>query len=163
MVDFKWFVEGGPRSIPTLASKSKLLVEVKLRVWPANCVWKMGETKSGNTKKRRDTATKDKAFDQIRALALIKTQAEHLLDVMHKGTVSTNVFLRRIHNFALDMNWIPRSIIPKRQWPAVQFKDKHWFYRRFCWEESYIGKCILCMCGTGKSCRYAGTVCPSCA
>ena len=43
---------------------------------------------------------------------------------MHKGSVSTNVFLRRIHNFALDMNWIPRSIIPKRQWPAVQFKDK---------------------------------------
>jgi integrase len=32
--------------------------------------------------------------------------------------------LRRIHNFALDMNWIPRSIIPKRQWPAVQFKEK---------------------------------------
>jgi hypothetical protein len=76
---------------------------------------KMGETKSGNTKKRWDTATKDKAFDQIRTIALIKTQAEHLLDAMHKGTVSTNVFLRRIHNFALDMNWIPRSIIPRRQ------------------------------------------------
>lgn len=85
---------------------------------------KMGETKSGNTKKRWNTATKDKAFDQIRGLALIKTQAEHLLDAMHNGTVSTNVFLRRIHNFALDMNWLPRSIIPKRQWPAVQFKEK---------------------------------------
>lgn len=85
---------------------------------------KMGETKSGSTKKRWDTAMKDKAFDQIRAFALIKTQAEHFLDAMHKGSVSTNVFLRRIHNFALDMNWIPRSIIPKRQWPAVQFKEK---------------------------------------
>ena len=85
---------------------------------------KMGETKSGATKKRWDTAVKDAAFDTFRSLALIKTQAEHLLDAMHKGTVSTNVFLRRIHNFALDMNWIPRSIIPKRQWPAVHFKDK---------------------------------------
>lgn len=85
---------------------------------------KMGETKSGNTKKRWTTAVKDGAFDSIRHLPLIKTQAEHLLDAMHKGTVSTNVFLRRIHNFALDMNWIPRSIIPKRQWPAVHFKDK---------------------------------------
>ena len=85
---------------------------------------KMGETKSGSTKKRWDVAMKDKSFDQIRVLALIKTQAEHFLDAMHKGTVSTNVFLRRIHNFALDMNWIPRSIIPKRQWPAVHFKDK---------------------------------------
>ena len=36
----------------------------------------------------------------------------------------TLFFLRRIHNFALDMNWLPRSIIPKRQWPAVQFKEK---------------------------------------
>ncbi len=43
---------------------------------------------------------------------------------MHKGTVSTNVFLRRIQNFALDMNWLPRSIIPKRQWPAIHFKEK---------------------------------------
>lgn len=92
---------------------------------------RMGETKSGSTKKRWDVAMKDKSFDQIRALALIKTQAEHFLDAMHKGTVSTNVFLRRIHNFALDMNWIPRSIIPRRQWPAVQFKAK----RGIIWEE----------------------------
>jgi integrase len=84
----------------------------------------MGRAKSGSTKKRWDVAIKDKAFDQIRYFVLIKTQAEHLLNAMHKGTVSTNVFLRRIHNFALDMNWLPRSIIPKRQWPAVQFKEK---------------------------------------
>jgi len=84
----------------------------------------MGRTKSGSTKKRWDTAMKDRAFEQIRCLVLIKTQAEHLLDALHKGTVSTNVFLRRLHNFALDMNWLPRSIIPKRQWPAVQFKEK---------------------------------------
>lgn len=84
----------------------------------------MGRTKSGSTKKRWDVAIKDKAFDQIRFLALIKTQAEHLLDAMHKGSVSTNVFLRRIHNFALDMSWLPRPVIPKRQWPAVQFKEK---------------------------------------
>ena len=84
----------------------------------------MGRAKSGSTKKRWDVAMKDKAFDQIRCLILIKTQAEHFLDAIHDGTVSTNVFLRRIHNFALDMNWLPRSIIPKRQWPAVQFKEK---------------------------------------
>lgn len=84
----------------------------------------MGRTKSGSTRKRWDVAMKDEAFDQIRCLGLIKTQAEHFLVAMHNGTVSTNVFLRRIHNFALDMNWLPRSIIPKRQWPAVRFKDK---------------------------------------
>jgi hypothetical protein len=33
-------------------------------------------------------------------------------------------YLRRIHNFALDMNWLPWSILPKRQWPKVKFKEK---------------------------------------
>lgn len=84
----------------------------------------MGRSKLGSTKKRWDVAMKDKAFDLFRELALIKTQAEHFLEALHRGTVSTNVFLRRIQNFALDMDWIPKSVIPKRQWPAIKFKDK---------------------------------------
>jgi integrase len=46
------------------------------------------------------------------------------LTLTELGTVSTNVYLRRIHNFALDMNWLPWSILPKRQWPKVKFKEK---------------------------------------
>lgn len=84
----------------------------------------MGRTKTGSTQARWLVATKDKAFEQIRRLTLIKTQAEHFLEALHKGTVSTNVYLRRIQNFALDMNWLPRPIIPKRQWPAIRFKEK---------------------------------------
>ena len=92
---------------------------------------KMGELKSGNTRKRWDTAVKDRAFDTFRNLALIKTQAEHFLEALHAGTVSTNVFLRRIHNFALDMDWIPKAIIPKRQWPKIEFNAK----RAITWAE----------------------------
>jgi integrase len=44
---------------------------------------------------------------------------------------STNVYLRRIHNFALDMTWLPWPVVVKRQWPKVQFKDK----RAITWEE----------------------------
>ncbi len=43
---------------------------------------------------------------------------------MQAGTVSTNVFLRRLHNFCVDMNRSPWSLFPKRQWPAVRFKTK---------------------------------------
>lgn len=93
------------------------------RIWQ-HVMDEMGRNKSGSTKKRWDVAMKDKAFDLIRDLALIKTQAEHFFEALHKGTVSTNVFLRRVQNFALDMDWIPKSIIPKRQWPAIKFKDK---------------------------------------
>ena len=52
------------------------------------------------------------------------TPGKILLNALQVGTVSTSVFLRRVRNFALDMNWLPASVIPKRQWPVVRFKDK---------------------------------------
>ena len=60
----------------------------------------------------------------IRDRVLIETQAEHLLAVLRSGTVSTNAFLRKVHNFAVDMNWLPATVIPRRQWPAIQYKEK---------------------------------------
>jgi integrase len=80
--------------------------------------------KQGSTLQRWQTAIRDKAFDSIRDLALLETQAEHLLRVLEKGTVSTNVHLRKLHNFCMDMNWLPWPVIPKKQWPKIQFKEK---------------------------------------
>ncbi len=40
------------------------------------------------------------------------------------GTVSTNVHLRKLHNFCLSMNWLPWPLIPKRLWPEVKYKAK---------------------------------------
>ena len=53
---------------------------------------RMGKMKSGATRRRWDIAVKDRAFDAFRNLELIKTQAEHFLEAIHQGTVSTNVF-----------------------------------------------------------------------
>jgi integrase len=80
--------------------------------------------KKGPTLQRWHTAIKDKAFDSIRALPLLETQAEHLMRVLESGTVSTNVHLRKLHNFCMDMNWLPWPVIPKKQWPAVVYKEK---------------------------------------
>jgi integrase len=80
--------------------------------------------KTGPTQYRWQSAAKDKAFDLIRSRLLIETQAEHFLAVLKKGTVSTNCYLRKTHNFALDMNWLPATVIPRRQWPAIRFKEK---------------------------------------
>lgn len=44
--------------------------------------------------------------------------------MLRAGTVSTNAFLRKVHNFALDMNWLPATVIPRRQWPAIHYKEK---------------------------------------
>lgn len=81
-------------------------------------------TKTGSNQDRWIASAKSKQFDTLRTLTLIGTQPEHLLRVLQKGTVTTNVYLRRMHNFALDMNWLPASVIPKRQWPPVNYKEK---------------------------------------
>jgi integrase len=52
-------------------------------------------------------------------MVILETQAEHFLKVLEQGTVSTNTYLRRIHNFALDMNWLPWPVLAKKRWPAV--------------------------------------------
>src|SRR6266699_1853815 len=82
------------------------------------------ETKHGPTKDRWRRAAKESALDLIRNRVVIETQAEHLLAALKAGTVSTNVHLRKLHNFCLSMNWLPWPIIPKRLWPEIQFKPK---------------------------------------
>jgi hypothetical protein len=75
----------------------------------------MVKLKTGETQHRWQTAIKDKAFDSIRHLTVLETRAEHFLHTLEIGKVSTNVYLRRIHNFALDMTWLPWPVIVKRQ------------------------------------------------
>jgi len=80
--------------------------------------------KHDETHRRWLVAVKDRALDGIRALPILETRAEHFLRAMEKGKVSTNIYLRRIHNFALGMNWLPVPVVPKRMWPGFSFKDK---------------------------------------
>lgn len=82
------------------------------------------ETKQGATKARWLRAAKDKAFDVIRGKVISETQPDHLLEVLCKGKVSTNVHLRKLHNFCLDMGWLPWPVIPKKQWPEIRFGEK---------------------------------------
>jgi hypothetical protein len=46
--------------------------------------------------------------------SIIETQAENLFQALKAGTVSTNVHLRKLHNFCLGMNWLP--------WPTRAFQ-----------------------------------------
>ena len=92
--------------------------EMRTRTWQ-QVMEVNASTKHGPTVERWKIAMKDSAFDLSRNIPLLETRAEQLIQVLKKGTVSTNVFLRRIHNFAVDMNWIAWPIIPRRQWPKV--------------------------------------------
>ena len=85
----------------------------------------------GKTQHRWVSAIKDKAFDLIRNMNIVETRSEHFMAVLEAGTVSTNVYLRKIHNFALDMNWLMGPVLVKRQWPKIQFGEK----RAITWSE----------------------------
>ena len=93
------------------------------RTWQ-NALDSLIDSKEGANQSRWRVAARDKAFAPLLYRVIIETPGEVLLKVMQAGTVSTNVFLRRLHNFCLDMNWLPWPLIPKRQWPAVKFKEK---------------------------------------
>lgn len=80
--------------------------------------------KHGANQRRWQTAVKEKAFDSLRQLPILETRAEHFLRVLHEGSISANNYLRRLHNFALDMDWLPWPVLPKRQWPPIHYKQK---------------------------------------
>ena len=73
---------------------------------------------------RWETAGKDEALDGLRNKVILQTAPEDLRIALRAGTVSTNVFLRRLHNFCIDMNWLPWPILAKKKWPAVKHKKK---------------------------------------
>lgn len=88
-------------------------------------------SKTGDTHYRWTIAGKDKAFKLILDVPLLRTTANQVLDVLTKGTVSTNVFLRRIQNFAVDVGWLPKPILPKKQNPKLAVGQKHRLFHRF--------------------------------
>jgi len=100
------------------------------RTW-RDVMQEIPKLKKGNTRVRWLTAIRDKAFSSICELPLLETRAEHFLAVLECGAVSTNSYLRRIHRFALDMNWLPWRVLPNHRWQALKFKEK----RAITWEE----------------------------
>jgi integrase len=103
---------------------------INTRTWQ-QAIEALTNTKQGANKERWQRVVKDGALAPLLARVVIETPGELLLRVLQSGTVSTNVYLRRLHNFCLDMNWLPWPLVPKRQWPVVRFKDK----RAITWEE----------------------------
>ena len=80
--------------------------------------------KTEETKHRWETAIRDRNFDCIRKLCVAETRPEHFDRALADGKVSSNVYLRRIHNHALGMEWLLKSVIPRLQWPKPVYKEK---------------------------------------
>ena len=92
------------------------------------------KAKQGTTHAFYVRAFKQKAFDSIRALPIVQTRPEHFMRVLEAGTVATNKNLRRLHNFALAMTWLPWPVLTKQQWPELHYRDN----RGITWEEHQV-------------------------
>jgi len=82
------------------------------------------KTVKGPSHARWITAIKDHAFDELRHLKLAETRPEHILNALHRGTIATNVFLRKLHNYAMDMGWLLGAVLPRAKWPRIHYADK---------------------------------------
>ena len=85
-----------PAGDPEVATRNwqwvmDVLVKSK-RAWPQS------------TQDRYSSSVSEKALDLLWQIPLIETRAEHFLTVIHEGTVSTNIFLKRLHSFAVGMD-----------------------------------------------------------
>ena len=78
---------------------------VATRTWQ-QAVEALTNTKYGANKDRWLRVPTDAALAPLLPQVIIETKGEAILKAIQVGTVSTNVFLRRLHNFCVDMNWL---------------------------------------------------------
>jgi hypothetical protein len=67
----------------------------------------------------------------IRPKVVVLTTSDDFMAALRTGTVSTNVYLRRLQNHCLDMGWLPVPILPKKKLPKIKHKEA----RAITWDE----------------------------
>src|SRR5438128_4592609 len=67
---------------------------------------------------------RSKAYNPIRDKPLVQTTGEDLLAVIHANGNCVAHYLRRLHNLALDLGWLPWPILAKRAWPKIRSQSK---------------------------------------
>jgi integrase len=76
------------------------------------------------TQQRCARGFRSRAYDPVRTKPLLQTTAEDLLKVLHANGNCVGHYLRRLHNLAVDLGWLPWPILAKRAWPKIRSKSK---------------------------------------
>lgn len=77
-----------------------------------------------STRERSARMAHSPTLDPIRQKRLIETTSEDLLETLRGGGNATNNYLRRYHNLALKLGWLPRPILYPAVWPKVTPKPR---------------------------------------
>jgi integrase len=80
--------------------------------------------KKDTSRERNVREMSSRPFDLIRRKKLIETTAEDFLRVLEAGKISTNLYLRCLHNLALGLGWLPWPVLAREYWPKVKNKEK---------------------------------------
>src|SRR6202789_128417 len=77
-----------------------------------------------STRKRKATAFRSRPFAHLRGLALMDTEAAHLLAVLEheRAGNSAHHYLRRLHNYALHLGWLLMPVMAEAAWPEIRTK-----------------------------------------
>ncbi|MEO6036574.1 MAG: hypothetical protein ABIQ35_15090 [Verrucomicrobiota bacterium] len=76
------------------------------------------------TRYRYDQAFREPILARFASRRLLDALAEDVLQLIQHGTVSTNMYFRRLHSYALMLGWLPWPILNYRQWPSRKYKTK---------------------------------------
>ena len=101
-----------------LAAKSPDLIT---RTW-ADVVTHYTASGVESTRDRKKRAFRSKPFAALLNLALMDTEASHLLAVLdHKRAGnSTHHYLKRLHNYTLHLGWLLAPVMADAAWPPVR-------------------------------------------
>jgi integrase len=77
-----------------------------------------------SSRARYASVFKSSAFDGLRNKTLLETTADDFLAVFKDGKVSIVCFLKRLHNFAVNLGWIAVPIVAPYLWPKYEPKDR---------------------------------------
>jgi len=80
----------------------------------------------GSTRQRWAKVIASAPFRLLAPHPLLSTDSSHFFAVLRhpRAGVSTNVWLRILHNRALDMGWLLAPVLHKKVWPKIRYKPR---------------------------------------
>jgi hypothetical protein len=103
-----------------LAAKSPELME---RTW-ADVVERYAKGGSEESQDRKRRAFRSQPFARLLKIKLIDTEADHLFAVLEhkKSGNAAHHYMRRIHNYAVQLGWLLAPVMADAAWPPVRKK-----------------------------------------
>jgi integrase len=77
-----------------------------------------------SSRQRYANVFKSSAFDGLRNKRLMETTTDDFLAVFKDGKVSILNFLKRLHNFAVNLGWLAVPMVAPYLWPKYEPKDR---------------------------------------